>query len=498
MNSWKAELCALIILGAFRGVAIHFGIGILNLESNVSPIYKVFNSAISLPLWFIGIALFVESRRQFQQEFEALFLRSLRQEQTLVSGLDPDLTNVSEGESIKHLQSVTSELAIEIQEVLSLPTQQGGYAKQIDKIKDLINKELRPASAQLWNGSILSAPKLSKLALIRISLLEQRLKVASASFFFSPYIFIGLNGTLGWRLAFIETLLATILNILIYLTCELLFRNGIFNRGKTNIAILGLSYLLPLFTILFILPETLFWTDSAAAIFLYQFFLTACHIFLLLGLNLYKLLGQQRSVVLRSFEEIIQGKELLPISDSDLRTARDIDLARYLHGELQAGLIATSLLLEQATSKGDMELARSALRSAIEILNQDHAQVSQSRISSRHSRLEKLSSGWRGIADVEIELDWIEALEISTLNNLIELIEEGVSNAIRHAKATTISVKGKLVGEFIEVEIASNGTKMTSNVAGLGTKLFTELASSWDYSRKGELNLLNFRIRNNV
>ena len=158
-------------------------------------------------------------------------------------------------------------------------------------------------------------------------------------------------------------------------------------------------------------------------------------------------------------------------------------------------MIATSLLLERASNTGDMELARSALQNAAAILNQDHAQVSQSRVSSRQSRLEKISFGWRGIADVEINLNAIENLENSALNDLIELIEESVSNAIRHAKATSISVRGRLSGDYVEIEIVSNGAKMSRNVAGLGTRLFDELASSWDYSRKGEENLLKFKIR---
>ena len=178
--------------------------------------------------------------------------------------------NLSENhieDPIQHLQSLTSKLADEMQDVLNLDTPQVNYTKQIGMVKDLIDKELRPISAQLWNGSILSVPKLSMRSLIRISLLEQKLKVTSASLFFSPYIFIGLNGTLGWRLALIETLVAAILNILIYLVCELLFRQGVFNRKQANIAILGLSYVFPLATILFILPESLFWTDSVATTF---------------------------------------------------------------------------------------------------------------------------------------------------------------------------------------------------------------------------------------
>ena len=189
-QSWKIDLVALVLLGIVRGIAINVGFEILNIEPQVSALYKVFNSAISLPLWFIGIAVFVESRRQFQKEFEALFLRSVRKEQT-----SEDMQNLNpvadDGELIQHLQAVASGLAYEIEGDLSQPASQVDYAKQTSKIQDLINSELRPASAKLWNGSTLTAPKLSIPTLVRISLLDQKLKVFTASLLFAPYIFIG-------------------------------------------------------------------------------------------------------------------------------------------------------------------------------------------------------------------------------------------------------------------------------------------------------------------
>jgi signal transduction histidine kinase len=495
VNNWKADLCALIALGLVRGVAINIGFGIMDLDPRVSSLYKVFNSAISLPLWFIGIAVFVESRRHFQREFEALFLRSVRKEQATAGKQNLELVDVRDGELIQNLQSVASNLAREIEGVLSLPPSQVDYAKQTSNIQDLINKELRPASAQLWNGSNLSAPKLPTSTLIRISLLEQKLKVIAAALLFCPYIFIGLNGTLGWRLAAIESLVATSLNILIFFVCELLFKKGLLNRRFTNTSIIGLSYLVPFTTILFVLPSGLFWTDSVATKFVYQLFLSTSHIVILLGINFYKLLERQRSAVIQSFEQIILGSDVLPISSADLTAARDIDLARYLHGELQAGLIATSLLLQRASKTGDTDLARHALRSAANILRQDHARVSQSRISSPQARLEKISSGWRGIADVRINLDWIDALETSVQNDVIALVDEGVSNAIRHAKASLISVGGSHTGRDLHVEILSNGSGMTEQVPGLGTKLFNELTSSYEYTNRGDLNLLKFTVR---
>jgi signal transduction histidine kinase len=495
INSWKADLFALIVLGAVRGVAINVGVNVLDLAPTVSSAYKVFNSAISLPLWFIGIAIFVESRRQYQQEFEALSQRYVRKAQSAAGNENLDLPEVPAGESIKHLQSATAELAQEIESALYHPTSHANYAQQKSKIQELINKELRPASAKLWNSSTLSAPKLSISTLLKISLLEQRLKVTSAALFFSPYLFIGFNGTQGWRLAATETILATFLNILIYQLCETLFKKSRLSRRNTNIAIIGLSYVIPFLTIVFILPADLFWTDSIAAVFVYQLFLSSCHVSFLLAFNLYKLLGQQRSIVLASFERIIQDKEFLPIFNADVTSARDIDLARYLHGELQAGLIASSLLLERASKTGDTDLARHALKSAVDILSQDHAQVSRSRTSFPQERLEKISSGWRGIAQVRIDLDWIDDLKISAQNDVIALIDEGVSNAIRHAKASLISVTGSWVDGYVNLEIRSDGAGMTHNAPGLGTKLFTELATSWDYSRNGEQNILKFTIR---
>ena len=156
------------------------------------------------------------------------------------------------------------------------------------------------------------------------------------------------------------------------------------------------------------------------------------------------------------------------------------------------------MLLERAANSGDTELARHALRSAVDILSQDHAQLSQTKISSPVARLEKIADGWRGIASVTFSTDWIEGLDASEVNDAIALIDEAVANAVRHAKASLISVTGSRVDKCVTLEIHSDGAGMTQNAPGLGTKLFTELATSWDYFHNGEQNVLKFTIRTNT
>jgi signal transduction histidine kinase len=497
-NSWKVELIALVALGAVRGMTINIALGILDLEQRVPSLYKVFNSAISLPVWFIALAVFVESRRQFQREFEALFLRSVRKQKSLADQQIVEVGELGEERLIEHLQSVAARLATDIKKVLDLPSSQINFAHHAGKIQDLIHKELRPVSAQLWSNSTVLTPKLSLTALLRISLLEQKLRVFSVSIFFTPYIFIGLNGSQGWEFAAFATFFAFSMNVMIYILCEELFKNKLLERKSANIAIMVLNFLIPLLLILFFIPEQFFWTNKVLAIFLYQFFLTSTHILLLLAFNLYKLLKQQRSAVLKHFEHILNSKEMFPISSSDLSAVRNIDLARYLHGEFQGGLVATKLLLERASQTSDTELARHALRGAVDILTQDHVRLSQSKVSSPVARLEKIAAGWRGIAAVTFSVDWIEGLEASVLNDAILLIDEAVANAVRHAKATSISINGSYVDADLKLQILSDGSALTQNSAGLGTKLFNELASNWEYSKQGALNQLKFTIRRSL
>jgi hypothetical protein len=495
LNSWKVELFALVALGALRGGAINVTLGILDLEQRVPSLYKVFNSAISLPVWFIGLAVFVETRRQFQSEFEALFVRYVRKEQQTKGQKSVLAGDMQSGEQIAHLQSVATNLANEIKKALDLPASQINFAQQAAKIQSLLNKELRPASTHLWNSSTLFAHKLSFFALLRISLLEHRLKVVLVALCSSPYIFIGLNGSQGWKFATIETIFATGSNIGIYFFCETLFKYGLINRRATNIGMMGLSFLLQLLAILFLIPKDLFWSDSVLTIFLYQLFLSTNLIVLLFGFNVYTLLRKQRSAVLENLEAMLQSKEKPKVSSADVKTIRNIDLVRYLHGEFQAGLVATSLLLERASSSGDTFLARQALGRAVDILSQDHVKLSQPKISSPLARLEKIASGWRGIAIVNFSTDWIEGIDALDINDAVVLIDEAVANSVRHAKATTISVSGTQEDHILSIEIQSNGTKMTNNPAGIGTNLFNSLAESWSYSRIGEQNFLTFNIR---
>ena len=211
-NNWKADLIFLFIAGALRGVAINICVSRFNLNQEVSDLYKIFNSAIALPLWFIVLAVFIESRKEYQHEFQSLFTKAMRKERETQErySLLPKGESSAE-ELIARLQFITSKLASDIQILLKRPNVLKDYSLEADRIQHLIDDDLRPASAELWESNTVSTPKISIVKLFQITMLEQRLRAIPVVLLSAPYLFVAVNGTYGFQIAVTQVLVISFL-----------------------------------------------------------------------------------------------------------------------------------------------------------------------------------------------------------------------------------------------------------------------------------------------
>jgi signal transduction histidine kinase len=246
------------------------------------------------------------------------------------------------------------------------------------------------------------------------------------------------------------------------------------------------------------LPEQYRFTDKIIGILMYQGFLSITYISLLLAFNSYKVINEQRSEVIASLQRHLSTDKYsasLAVSGASIRNS---DIAQYLHGEIQAGLTASSLLLQQAAKSGDSDLANEALERAAGLLNQDHTNISYTRMATPEVKLEKIIAGWAGIAEISISLPPSVQLDETVLRNAVALIEEAIANSIRHAHATEIKVSSVLKNELLTINIISNGDSMVKGKAGLGTKIFNDLASEWNYASESGHNRLTFVLVNKL
>jgi len=498
-NNWKADLIFLLIAGALRGVAINICVNRFNLNQEVSDLYKIINSTIAVPLWFIVLAVFIESKKAYQHEFQSLFAKAMRKERETQErySLLPKGESSAE-ELIARLQFITSNLASDIQILLKRPDDLKDYSLEANRIRQLIDDDLRPASAELWESNTVSTPKISIVKLINIAMLEQRLRVIPVVLISAPYLFVAVNGTYGFQIAVIQVLVISFFDILIYVFLETFTKFLKFTRKQANLSILLLSFFLPFFSQIVISPKKLFGIDDGSTVFIYQFVLSLMYLTFLFAAGSIQIIKLQRAEVIASLTRHLSSDKYSVAIATSGASVRNSEIAEYLHGEVQAGLTASSLLLQQAAQSGDSDLANEALERAAGLLSQDHTNISYTRMAIPEIRVAKIIAGWKGIADISISLPPTAQLDEAVLRNCVTLIEEAIANSIRHANATEIRVSSILKQELLTINVISNGDSMVKGKAGLGTKIFDDLTSEWSYSAESGHNRLTFLLLNQI
>jgi two-component sensor histidine kinase len=498
-RSWKFDLAFLFLLGATRGVVINYCVEMWDLTQTVSYWYKVFNSTVALPQWFVGVAILFESKRDYERTFRELFARAMRKEQETHERRDMlPAGNSNVDEAIARLQFITSNLAADIQQLLNRPKLLSDYTIEANKIQELIDKDLRPTSAELWRANKVNTPKIPLKTLLSISLLENRLRVPFVVLISVPYLFVGLNGALGLKIALVQCLFILSYDLMVFALAELLHKFKITSRAISNLIILVPGFIVPCLIQIYFLPTEVKTSNAFIDLFLYHNVLTVTFIALLLTVNGYNLVKSQREEVLASLESHILGEKYnAPLSHGGDAQHKS-DLANYLHGEIQAGLTASSLLLQQAAKSGDSDLAHEALERATGLLNQDLTNITFTRMAAPALKIQKITDAWKGIADISVALPPFEQLGETTLRSLVQLIEEAVANSIRHAQATDIKISGVLKNNVLTISIISNGNPMAKGRAGLGTKMFNELTEEWNYSSESGHNRLTLTLINSI
>jgi signal transduction histidine kinase len=494
-NSWKSDLPILVSLGAIRGVVIVLCGRLFDLPNVVSDEFRVFNSAMAFPTWFIFFTIAIEARHQYQREFDQLFHKVVKEGEGRKPSKTPGVEDMTIAEeAISRVQSLSSKLGAEIQLSLAKSGTNVDYEYESKQIQDLIQMELRPASKQLWQGKFISSPQIFKYDLLRIVLLEQKLPIAFVLLCSAPFLFVGITGAYGILAAAVQTSAATIPVFLIYLGFEKCYKLKVTTRFQSNLATLALSYLTPVLAQYFLIPPSLRLATNPNSYFLFQFALWFVLLGLLIGYNLFNSLAQQRLAVLASFKSLLSDSRYLELMASESNSLSGMQMSRYLHGEVQSGLTASILLLQQAAKRGDTVLAREAMESAVKILMRNHMEDFNKTQMSTDAHLAQIISGWRGLADVSIILDCIDLLDEATKRDVVELIGEGVANAIRHGKATQISVTDIEELEEIRVSIHSNGPESPQGESGVGTEMFNRLTNSWGFENRDGQGVLTFTV----
>ncbi|CAB4770261.1 unannotated protein [freshwater metagenome] len=172
------------------------------------------------------------------------------------------------------------------------------------------------------------------------------------------------------------------------------------------------------------------------------------------------------------------------------------DWAKQLHGPIRAELLATALMLERAQASGDEKEMDLVLQQAVALLD-SLVQAAPLEKKSAVQEIEYRVSLWEPLVDITADLSGFTHLpESSNSQDLGGVIEEAISNAVRHAMATSISIvlKNEPSGELV-IEVVNDGMWKDLINPGVGSALYSIYSDEhWTISRNPTTRLTTLRL----
>jgi signal transduction histidine kinase len=172
-------------------------------------------------------------------------------------------------------------------------------------------------------------------------------------------------------------------------------------------------------------------------------------------------------------------------------------LVSQLHGTVQGAITAAVTRLANAAPNDQkaLDLAQEDLDRAVAAL-QKGAEQELDLIES----LSGLQVSWEGVCDFtwrvnQRDLDLIE-LNPNNAFYIFAITTEAISNAIRHGGATKVHLDlATRDGWNLLLEISNDGTPPPPEIArGTGTKLISELSSTWRFEQQNGMNVLKLQL----
>lgn len=170
--------------------------------------------------------------------------------------------------------------------------------------------------------------------------------------------------------------------------------------------------------------------------------------------------------------------------------------ARHIHGNLQSSLVSLSSNLKLAVRNGESEKSQEIIDQILTILHNPELHLDRD-VADLHTEVLKKCSLWDGLVDIHPEILVGEhQFSPQVINQVMDCVEEMISNAVRHGKASAIRIliQGTSDARLV-LTCTDNGIYDESAKAGLGFKIYQEASNGdWTISRVPEENLTTVQI----
>ena len=483
----KQEIVSVLIIGmagVIRGIMLHFLIVWFGFTQPTNIWSRIATSTTTTLLWFTAITIFVTSRKSFKSDYEAILRKTIIETSEKIELVDLDLLSTK----------LDSDL-LEIEEVISaafgddLPSKsKESLTFAAAHIKNLIEEKIRPLSHRLWIESAAIAPKINLGTSVLASIRFLNIPPLPTSIFLALITILNVGSTVGLA----PGAFATLVILLEVFTLLTLFERKIKSsaNGKLvlNCFLLLVPGLLLSFTF-YISNKYLFGRDFGSLNLIYVI------IFLMVAVlvSSFQLVNRDREQLIFMIEsELTASGWQMGLKEKYLTQ----NAAAYLHNLLQSELLAITKQMEMSSGELDSVDSLQELETLLDRLNKPIKDDFKKFLSNPIDRLSRLQSAWKGIAEIEMAVPDL-ALENQSRNILlVQIVEEAIANAVRHAHATQIQISAELLEDSrVRFSILNNGISGKEESLGLGSAWLDHHApNSWSRKKLENGSELTFTL----
>jgi signal transduction histidine kinase len=170
--------------------------------------------------------------------------------------------------------------------------------------------------------------------------------------------------------------------------------------------------------------------------------------------------------------------------------------AKYIHGNLQSSLVSLSGNLKLAVKNKESEKTEKIIDEILTLLHDPELHLDRDVDDLRAEVLKKCAL-WDGLVDIHPEIAVGEHQFLpQTITQVMDCVEEMISNAVRHGKASAIKIliQRTLDGTLV-LTCTDNGLYDQNTKGGLGFKIYQEASNGdWTISRTPDDNLTTVQI----
>ena len=185
------------------------------------------------------------------------------------------------------------------------------------------------------------------------------------------------------------------------------------------------------------------------------------------------------------------SKKFQQLLKSDQGTSRiSASLARYLHGTMQTRLIASAYRLQNLSEQCTTEDFEAELQLVLEHLKLPNNFPAIQNVSNPKDMIDEIIELWGSFIEISTNFQDIHSIDIKTMGNVCELLNEALSNAFRHGRASNVTVEIRVEGNKVNILVSDNGFISLEPKPGLGMSLYDRVTSNWELNRVGGSTIL--------